>query len=359
MGSCGNGRSSEYDDPASLEKMEELVLPLKLMPLHTNCRLYDMRLSSPTATCVINSSSGSFDPIYRAWTKKYPSALNAFDHIVAYGKGKKIALFLDYDGTLSPIVDEPDNAIMSDQMREVVRNAALHLPTAIISGRSRDKVFDFVKLTELYYAGSHGMDIMGPVGEHDSVTDHRSSINSNRKQGKGVKIFQAGTEFLPMINEVFRLLIDKTKAIDGVKVENNKFCVSVHYRNVEEKNWQLVSQCTNDVLKVYPRLRLTHGRKVLEVRPVIDWNKGKAVEFLLDSLDLANCKNVLPIYIGDDRTDEDAFKVLRDDKRGFGILVSSVPKDSHALYSLIDPSEVMEFLKRLVMWKKEEASHNK
>uniref|UniRef100_A0A0E0LKQ6 Trehalose 6-phosphate phosphatase n=1 Tax=Oryza punctata TaxID=4537 RepID=A0A0E0LKQ6_ORYPU len=333
MGSCGNGRSSEYGDPASLEKMGELVLPLKLMPLHTNGWLYDMRLSSPTATCVINSSSGSFDPIYQAWTKKYPSALNAFDHIVAYGQGKKIALFLDYDGTLSPIVDEPDNAIMSDQMREVVRNAALHLPTAIISGRSRDKVFDFVKLTELYYAGSHGMDIMGPVGEHDSVTDHRSSINSNRKQGKGVKIFQAGTEFLPMINEVFRLLIDKTKAINGVKVENNKFCVSVHYRNVEEK--------------------------VLEIRPVIDWNKGNAVEFLLDSLDLANCKNVLPIYIGDDRTDEDAFKILRDDKRGFGILVSSVPKDSHALYSLIDPSEVMEFLKRLVMWKKEEASHNK
>jgi trehalose 6-phosphate phosphatase len=99
--------------------------------------------------------------------------MNAFEKIVAYGKGKKTVLFLDYDGTLSPIVDEPDNAIMSDQvislqyqslkefpslcrvllsenickisytfpqMREVVRNAALHLPTAIISGRSCDKV---------------------------------------------------------------------------------------------------------------------------------------------------------------------------------------------------------------------------
>ncbi|KAL5197092.1 hypothetical protein ABZP36_000604 [Zizania latifolia] len=362
MGSYANDRSCQHDDRRSLEKTKEPVLPLKLMPLHAaNGWLHDMRLSSPTTAPLMNngSSSGSSDPIYRAWTKKYPSALNAFDQIVAHGKGKKIALFLDYDGTLSPIVDEPDNAVMSDQMREVVRNAALHLPTAIISGRSRDKVFDFVKLTELCYAGSHGMDILGPVGERDSVPEHRSPISSNKKQGKEAKIFQAAPEFLPMIDEVFRLLIDKTDAIDGVKVENNKFCVSVHYRNVVEKEWQLVAQCTNDVLKLYPRLRLTHGRKVLEVRPAIDWNKGKAVEFLLDSLGLGSCRNVLPIYIGDDRTDEDAFKVLRDDKRGLGILVSSVPKESHALYSLMDPSEVMDFLKRLVMSKEEEASRNK
>ncbi|KAG8080553.1 hypothetical protein GUJ93_ZPchr0007g4513 [Zizania palustris] len=275
--------------------------PPKLTPLHTdNGWLHDMSLSSPTAALVSNGSSGSFDHSYRAWTKKYPSALSAFDQIVVRGEGKKIALFLDYDGTLSPIVDEPDNAVMSDQMRQVVRNAAMHLPTAIVSGRSCDKVFDFVKLTELYYAGSHGMDIMGP-----------GSINSSKKQGKEVKIFQAATEFLPMIDEVFRLLTDKTKAINGVKVENNRFCVSVHYRNVEQKDWQLVAERTNHVLEAYPRLRLTHGRRVLEVRPVIDWNKGKAVEFLLESLELANCKNVLPIYIGDDRTDEDAFKGFR------------------------------------------------
>jgi len=56
-------------------------------------------------------------------------------------------------------------------------------------------------------------------------------------------------------------------------------------------------------------MNLVAALQVLEVRPVIDWNKGKAVEFLLDSLGLADSDNVLPIYIGDDRTDEDAFKV--------------------------------------------------
>ncbi|XP_062189677.1 probable trehalose-phosphate phosphatase 10 [Phragmites australis] len=352
MGSYANGRNCTHDDP-SVEELKELALPLKPMPLHASGWLNDMKISSPTSICVNIGNPGAFDPIYRAWTKKYPSALNAFDRIVAYGKGKKIALFLDYDGTLSPIVDEPDNAIMSDQMREVVKNVALHLPTAIISGRSCDKVFDFVKLTELYYAGSHGIDIMSPLGKSGSVTGHKSCTNYSNKQDKEVKMFQAASEFLPMIDEVFRLLVEKIRGIHGAKVENNKFCLSVHYRNVDEKDWPLVAEHTNDVLKAYPRLQLSHGRKVLEIRPVIDWNKGKAVEFLLDSLGLANCDNVLPIYIGDDRTDEDAFKVLREDKRGFGILVSSVPKESHALYSLVDPSEVMDFLKRLVKWKEE------
>uniref|UniRef100_K4A1L8 Trehalose 6-phosphate phosphatase n=1 Tax=Setaria italica TaxID=4555 RepID=K4A1L8_SETIT len=337
MGSYANGSTCANDVPPSAEEMKEHAFPLKTMPLHANGWLNDMKISSPTAIRVNIGNPSAFDPIYRAWTKKYPSALNAFEKIAAYGKGKKTVLFLDYDGTLSPIVDEPDNAIMSDQMREVVRNAALHLPTAIISG-------------------SHGMDIMGPVGETGSVTGNRSCTNSSMKQDKEVKIFQAASEFIPMNNDRRDIQCSaKIRGIDGAKVENNKFCVSVHYRNVNEKDWPLVARCTDDILKAYPRLRLSHGRKVLEVRPVIDWNKGKAVEFLLDSLGLADSGNVLPIYIGDDRTDEDAFKVLREDKRGFGILVSSVPKESHAVYSLVDPSEVMDFLKRLVKWKEEEA----
>ncbi|XP_021803818.1 trehalose-phosphate phosphatase A-like [Prunus avium] len=69
--------------------------------------------------------------------------------------------------------------------------------------------------------------------------------------------------------------------------------------------------------------------------------------------------DVLPIYIGDDRTDEDAFKFLKKKKkRGYGILVSPGPKETSAFYSLKDPSEVMEFLKSLVRWKEEEEEAN-
>ncbi|CAA7410823.1 unnamed protein product [Spirodela intermedia] len=292
------------------------------------------------------------DAPYRSWLMKYPSALSSFEQIAEKASSKRVALFLDYDGTLSPIVDEPDRAFMSKAMRASVQNVSKYVPTAIISGRSRDKVYEFVGLTDLYYAGSHGMDIMGPVRLSEPVDSHPNCFRSTDKQGKEVNLFQPASEFIPMIEEVFRSLVESASEIPGSKVENNKFCVSVHYRNVDETNWAAIAQLVHDTLKQYPRLRLTYGRKVLEIRPVIDWNKGKAVEFLLESLGLDNSDDVLPIYIGDDRTDEDAFEVLRSSGRGFGILVSSLPKETKASYSLRDPSEVMEFLKSLASWTK-------
>ncbi|KAK4355924.1 hypothetical protein RND71_024895 [Anisodus tanguticus] len=239
---------------------------------------------------------------------------------------------------LSPIVDDPDRAFISADMRSAVRDVAKHFPTAIISGRSRDKVYQLVGLTELYYAGSHGMDIMLPI-RNELCTNGSlnksliSSFNLHFKQGKEVNLFQTAREFLPMIDE----------------------------------SWSVLAQCVHDVLREYPRLRQTHGRKVLEVRPVIEWDEGKAVEFFLESLGMLlmiyfelilsssslftgtkegfkNSHDVLPIYIGDDRIDEDAFKVLRGRYQGYGILVSAIPKESNAIFSLSDTSEVKEFL---------------
>eukprot|EP00258_Populus_trichocarpa_P022469 XP_024438488.1 trehalose-phosphate phosphatase A isoform X2 [Populus trichocarpa] len=249
---------------------------------------------------------------------------------------------------------DPEVAYRTWLMRSIVKEVAKYFPTAIISGRSRDKVYEFVGLTELYYAGSHGMDIMGPVRQSVS-DDHRNCIKSTDKQGNEVNLFQPAREFLPMIDEVYSSLVRITEDIKGATVENNKFCVSVHYRNVDQDNWKSVGERVQDVIKKYPRLRLTHGRKVLEIRPAINWDKGKALEFLLESLDLSNCDDVLPIYVGDDRTDEDAFKVLRERNCGYGIFVSKSPKESNAYYSLRDPAEVMEFLKSLVTWKKSSA----
>ncbi|CAA7391667.1 unnamed protein product [Spirodela intermedia] len=310
----------------------------------------------PNKDAGVECSSSDSDAVYRSWTLRYPSALAAFEKITKYAKGKRIALFLDYDGTLSPIVDDPDRAFMSEEMRSTVQSVAKHFPTAIISGRSRNKVYEFVGLAELFYAGSHGMDIMGPDRVSDPVDFSSNRVRFADKQGKEVNLFQPASEFIPMIDEVFKALVDNTKEIEGVKVENNMFCVSVHYRNVDEKSWSAVAQLVHDILKEYPCLRLTHGRKVLEIRPVIDWNKGKAVKFLLESLGLSNSEVVLPIYVGDDQTDEDAFKVLREGSQGYGILVSSVPKETKAFFSLRDTSEVMDFLKSLVQWKQSAAN---
>ncbi|XP_068636769.1 probable trehalose-phosphate phosphatase 6 [Aristolochia californica] len=296
-----------------------------------------MRASSPTH---IKSIPSLATPDDSSWILHHPSALSMFEQIMNASKGKQIVMFLDYDGTLSPIVEDPDRAFMSDAMRKAVRDVARYFPTAIVSGRCRDKVYSFVQLAELYYAGSHGMDIKGPAK------------GPKYKKAKKSFLFQPASEFLPMIDEVYEALVEKTKSIPGAKVENNKFCVSVHFRCVDEKRWSGLAEQVRSVLKEYPKLRLSQGRKVLEIRPTIKWDKGKALEFLLESLGFANCNDVLPVYIGDDRTDEDAFKVLRERGQGFGILVSKNPKDTSASYSLQEPAEVMDFLHRLVEWKR-------
>ncbi|XP_031390277.1 probable trehalose-phosphate phosphatase D isoform X3 [Punica granatum] len=278
-----------------------------------------MRASSPTR---VRPAASLFEAEqHNSWMVRHPSALGMFEQIASASKGKQVVMFLDYDGTLSPIVQDPDQAFMSDEMREAVKETARHFPTAIVSGRCRDKVYGFVRLGGLIYAGSHGMDIRGP--------------SRSRKEQK-----------------VYKILLERTKSIPGAKVETNKFCLSVHFRCVDEKKWVDLAEQVRIVLKEYPKLKLTHGRKVLEIRPAIKWDKGKALEFLLNSLGYANSDDVLPVYIGDDRTDEDAFKLLKDRGQGLGIVVSKVPKETRASYSLQEPSEVMDFLRRLVEWKR-------
>ncbi|KAK1579411.1 hypothetical protein QYE76_017644 [Lolium multiflorum] len=269
------------------------------------------------------------------WMEKHPSALEWFEAVQAAAKGKQIVMFLDYDGTLSPIVEDPESAVMTEDMRDAVRRVSQNFPTAIVSGRGRDKVFNFVKLEELYYAGSHGMDIKGPT----TVSNHKMADEV---------LCQPATEFLPVIQEVYEMLTAKMESIPGAMVENNKFCLSVHFRCVDEKEWDGLSAEVRAVLEGYPDLCLTKGRKVLEIRPSIKWDKGNALEFLLESLGYAGRGDVFPIYIGDDRTDEDAFKVLRDMGQGIGVLVTKFPKETTASYSLREPAEVKDFLRKLV-----------
>ncbi|XP_020575871.1 probable trehalose-phosphate phosphatase 6 [Phalaenopsis equestris] len=306
-----------------------------------NVWVESLKASSPTRAKKAAGLAACHSDAGPTWMMRLPSALSMFGEITRASKGKQIVMFLDYDGTLSPIVDDPDRAFMSDAMRDAVRNVARYFPTAIVSGRCRDKVYNFVRLAELCYAGSHGMDIKVPA-------NGPSFMKANAK----AVLCQPASKYLPMIDKVYKILLETTKSTPGAKVENNKFCLSVHFRCVNEKRWSALAEQVKSVLEEYPKLKLTLGRKVLEIRPTIKWDKGKALEFLLKSLGFANCKDVFPVYIGDDRTDEDAFKVLRDKGQGSGILVSKIPKETNASYSLQEPSEVMDFLQRLVEWKR-------
>ncbi|PIA34630.1 hypothetical protein AQUCO_03700134v1 [Aquilegia coerulea] len=305
--------------------------------------------------CSSNDETNALGASYTSWVKKHPSALSMFERMMTAAKGKRIVVFLDYDGTLSPIVEDPNRAFMSDKMRSAVREVARYFPTAIISGRSRDKVFSFVQLTSVYYAGSHGMDIMAPV-QPLTTSDVKYQTRVVDEQGNEGMLFQPAKEFLPAIQEIITVLEEKTKNIHGVMIENNVFCVSVHFRRVHEEDFCTLEEHVKSVLKEYPLFHLTRGRKVIEIRPSIKWDKGHALDYILNTLGYGKCPDVVPLYIGDDRTDEDAFKVLLAKEQGYPIIVSSIPKETKASYSLRDPSEVMHFLMRLARWRRNSSS---
>lgn len=287
----------------------------------------------------------SADDKYISWLKEHPSALSSFQEMMDAAKGKRV-VFLDYDGTLSPIVNDPERAFMSDLMRSAVRDVAKLYPTAIISGRSRKKVYGFVKLDDVFYAGSHGMDIMGPAIQA-SCYDGKYQSKALDQKGNEFTVFQPAQDFLPSIEKMLNDLEETTSEINGALVEDNRFCISVHYRHVLQEDLGLLDKKVQAIVAKYPGFHVTRGKKVIEIRPSIEWNKGDAVLYLLETLGFKNSNDVLPIYIGDDKTDEDAFKVLKSRGQGYPIIVSSNPRDTLASYSLRDPSEVLSFLRRL------------
>ncbi|KAL2527410.1 putative trehalose-phosphate phosphatase D [Abeliophyllum distichum] len=297
----------------------------------------------------ILSGPNTEDENYISWLVEHPCALTSFHQMMIPAKGKQIVVFLDYDGTLSPIVNDPNRAFMSDPMRSAVHEVARHFPTAIISGRSRDKVYEFVKLDDVYYAGSHGMDIMGPPLLEKSYDD-KYQINAQDEKGKEFTIFQPAQEYLPSIGKMLEELKTRTRDIPGALVEDNMFCISVHYRHVLKEDYEALEQIVWSVLSDHSCFHMTRGKKVMEIRPSIKWNKGDALEYLLDTLGFADSSNVLPFYLGDDKTDEDAFKVLKGRGQGYPIVVSSIPRETSASYSLRDSSEVLSFLVRLARW---------
>ncbi|CAL5331802.1 unnamed protein product [Camellia sinensis] len=258
---------------------------------------------------------------YGSWLLKHPSSLDTFDQMMSIAKGRKIVVFLDYDGTLSNIVDDPEKAFMTKKMRFAVQEVARCFPTAVISGRGRDKVHDFVELDNVYYAGSHGLDIAAPSqSPNDADPKHQTRVVD--RKGNEVVLFQPAKKYLPAI----------------------------------QKDFCTLEKLVNSVMGEYKEFRISKGKKVFEIRPDMEWDKGHALNYLLDTLGFGSSSDVLPLYIGDDRTDEDAFKAIRERGDGYPIVVSSSPKDTMALYSLRNPLEVEKFLLRLVRWTKNSSS---
>ena len=158
--------------------------------------------------------------------------------------------------------------------------------------------------------------------------------------------YQVADSFRPALVEAMRLVEEGIKSIKGALVEDNNFSVSVHYRMVAEgEDRERVEEIVNSVLDDMPMLRRTEGKMVYELRPSAEWDKGKAVEWLLEQIIKEVGEQVFPFYIGDDVTDEDAFRMM-DGLGGIGIIVSdtAVEDSTAASYALSGPQEVVRFL---------------
>ncbi|MGD2246156.1 MAG: trehalose-phosphatase [Candidatus Aminicenantes bacterium] len=256
--------------------------------------------------------------------KNLPLALKNIPEIKTRLKDKRLALFLDYDGTLTPIVRRPELAVLSEPMRETVKSVAKKIFVAVISGRDLADVKELVGIPSLCYAGSHGFDISGPEAKHLE--------------------YQKGHAFRPQLKNAEQEIKARVETIDGAHVESKKFSFAVHFREVSAEDTPKVEKAVDEVVADFPDLRKSHGKKVFEIQPDLDWDKGKALLWLLDSFHL-NTRDVLPVYIGDDVTDEDAFFVLKDN--GIGIVVGENNHLSIARYRLNSPEDVQHFLREL------------
>lgn len=260
-----------------------------------------------------------------------PNALTHKDQLDKQLAGKRPAVFLDYDGTLTPIVDRPEDAIISESMRDAVKGLAGRCPVCVVSGRDRPVVQELMGVDSLIVAGSHGFDIWSPDG--------------------GAIQNEMGAEFAELLEEAKSRLHAAMDPIEGALVEPKKASVAAHYRLVADAERHKVKDVVDAILADHPdELKVTPGKMVFEIQPKIDWDKGKAVLYLLDALGL-DTPDVVPMYMGDDHTDEHAFEAL--EGRGLGIFVGRADdpevggRTTSADYILNTMAEVEQFLDRL------------
>lgn len=259
-----------------------------------------------------------------------PSALERWEEVAARVGDRTPALFLDYDGTLTPIVERPADATLPARTRDVLARAAGRVPVAVISGRDLSDVRRLVGLDALWYAGSHGFDIAGPGGRRE----------------------RRAREALPALGEAeaeLRRAVEASGDFPGARVERKEFAVAVHYRGAPRGRVPDLRRRVEEVAGSHAGLRTTGGKKVVELRPDVEWDKGRALRWLWGMMGLDG-EIHHPFYLGDDVTDEDAFRVLAGGLAGTGVVVRGEEdrRPSRADYALADPDEVRRFLETLL-----------
>ncbi|MBZ5595312.1 MAG: trehalose-phosphatase [Acidobacteriia bacterium] len=231
----------------------------------------------------------------------------------------RILLFLDFDGTLVPFVQDPSEARLDEGARQTLaqisRNA--RTVTTIISGRSASDICGRIGLDGVVYAGNHGLEICG----------RRLQFVEPVAAARQEKLAHLSTQLAAQLRDV-----------EGAIVEFKGLTASVHYRWVAASEVARIQSAVEAAVALAPAsFRLISSKMAFDIIPRTGWDKGKAVCWIKQHL--GNGK-ALSIYLGDDLTDEDAFRVLPD---GITVKVGSITATS-ARYCLADPAAVHEFL---------------
>jgi alpha,alpha-trehalase len=254
-----------------------------------------------------------------------PDALDRYHEVGAVAAARQPAVLFDFDGTLSEIVDDPNSATLVAGAAEALTTLAQHCPVAVVSGRGLADIRARVGIPGIWYAGSHGFELTAPDGSH----------HQNDEAITAIELLQSAAAELR----------DRLAGIDGILVEDKRFSVAVHYRNVADQRVAAVRTAVRAGGQSRG-LRVTGGRKVVELRPNLDWDKGKTLEWILERID--GPRPLLPIYLGDDLTDEDAFDAVRHD--GIGIVVrhsEDGDRRTSARFALESPHAARQFVERL------------
>jgi len=236
-----------------------------------------------------------------------------------------IYLFLDCDGTLAPVADTPGQAVIPQKTKEALASLSRldRLRLAIISGRSLADIKTVVGLDGITYIGNHGLEIDGP----DAVC--RWKMPSGYKDD---------------LSEIKARLTGEFTAMPGVFVEDKGLSLCLHYRmaSAGEEEIKSIFRGITDLYKPAGKIAIMYGKKVAEVRPAMGWDKGKIVKWLLAREHLLlRDEDIIAVYAGDDRTDEDAFKALGESE--ISVVVGNAPGSS-AKYYVDNTDEVYRFL---------------
>mgnify|MGYP001204756931 CR=1 FL=1 len=238
----------------------------------------------------------------------------------------RVLLLFDYDGTLTPIVARPEMATLPEETRRLLSALAEmdRFVVGVVSGRGLEDLQDLVAIPGLVYAGNHGLEMKG--GGMDFAHPEAAS-------------------FVASLAEVSRLLERELADVPGIQVDNKRLTLSVHFRNSPDSYAAQVDRTVIATAAPYVdrgKMKVTRGKKVVEVRPNLDWGKGQAIEKIREQCG----DNPLPVFFGDDQTDEDGFAVVQD-AGGIAVFIGQTRQDTKALHQLESPAEVGQVLELL------------